>query len=58
MDQDLTATELFTLTDLKAVVAGGGFVIGLMTTQALVAKDADVFISGSVEEKLETATKT
>ena len=51
-NEDLKNTKLFDVSNLKAVVTGGGTGIGLMITQALCANGATVYITGRREEAL------
>ncbi|KAI4794360.1 NAD(P)-binding protein, partial [Aureobasidium sp. EXF-8845] len=53
----LQASKLFSMKGKVAVVTGGGSGIGLMTTQALSANGAKVYIVGRNTEKLATASK-
>ncbi len=51
-NEDLKASNLFHVSNLSAVVTGGGTGIGLMITQALVSNGAKVYITGRREEAL------
>ena len=50
---ELKASSLFDVSNLNAVVTGGGTGIGLMITQALVSNGAKVYITGRREEALQ-----
>lgn len=52
-NEDLKNTKLFDVSNLKALVTGGGTGIGLMITQALCANGATVYITGRREEALD-----
>ena len=56
-NEQLTASTLFSVKDLTAVVTGGGTGIGLMITQALVANGAKVYITGRRQEALDSVVK-
>lgn len=49
---DLKSSKLFDVSNVTAVVTGGGTGIGLMITQALVANGAKVYITSRREETL------
>ena len=51
-NEDLKASNLFHVSNLSAVVTGGGTGIGLMITQALVSNGAKVYVTGRREEAL------
>lgn len=51
-NEQLKASALFDVSNVTAVVTGGGTGIGLMITQALVANGAKVYITGRREEAL------
>ncbi|KAK0510833.1 hypothetical protein JMJ35_006385 [Cladonia borealis] len=51
-NEELKASNLFHVSNLSAVVTGGGTGIGLMITQALVSNGAKVYITGRREEAL------
>jgi len=53
MSSSLHASKLFDVSNLTAVVTGGGTGIGLMITEALVANGARVYITGRRPEILE-----
>ncbi|RDL40197.1 uncharacterized protein BP5553_00176 [Venustampulla echinocandica] len=53
----ITATELFSVRGLVAVITGGGTGIGLMMAKALEANGAKVYIIGRRQEVLEKAAK-
>ena len=52
-NQDLKASDLFNVSNLSAVVTGGGTGIGLMITQALCSNGAKVYITGRRREALD-----
>jgi len=52
-NEELRASNLFSVKGFTAVVTGGGTGIGLMITQALVANGAKVYITGRREDALE-----
>ena len=52
-NEDLKASNLFHVSNLSAVVTGGGTGIGLMVTQALVSNGAKVYITGRRKEALD-----
>ncbi|KAI9831914.1 MAG: hypothetical protein M1819_004636 [Sarea resinae] len=52
---ELKSAKLFDVSDLTAVVTGGGTGIGLMITQALVANGAKVYITGRRGDALQNA---
>jgi len=52
-NEDLTASKLFDVSHITALVTGGGTGIGLMITQALVANGAKVYITSRREEVLQ-----
>jgi len=52
-NEDLTASNLFDVSHITALVTGGGTGIGLMITQALVANGAKVYITSRREEVLQ-----
>ncbi|KZF23892.1 short chain dehydrogenase/reductase [Xylona heveae TC161] len=54
---DLKASKLFDVSDLTALVTGGGTGIGLMITQALVSNGAKVYITGRREEVLQSVVE-
>ncbi|KAI1640016.1 hypothetical protein F4809DRAFT_592179 [Biscogniauxia mediterranea] len=56
--EQFNVQNLFGVKDFVAVVTGGGTGIGLMTTQALAANGAKVYITGRRVEVLENAAKT
>ncbi|TKA69213.1 hypothetical protein B0A55_07738 [Friedmanniomyces simplex] len=56
-NDQLSATALFDVSHVTAVVTGGGTGIGLMVTQALVSNGAKVYITGRREEVLESTVK-
>ncbi|KAI0045120.1 NAD(P)-binding protein [Auriscalpium vulgare] len=53
----LTASSLFDLTGVVAVVTGGGTGIGLMLASTLIANGANVYITGRRQEVLERVTE-
>ncbi|KAH8114656.1 NAD-binding protein [Phellopilus nigrolimitatus] len=54
----LTASNIFDLRGVVAVVTGGGTGIGLMISTSLMANGATVYIIGPEQEKLDTIAKT
>ncbi|KAM0264585.1 hypothetical protein ACHAPA_008250 [Fusarium lateritium] len=57
-NHDLSASALFGVSHITAVVTGGATGIGLMITQALQANGAKVYITGRRKEVLEQTQKT
>ncbi|KAI0045119.1 NAD(P)-binding protein [Auriscalpium vulgare] len=53
----LTATSLFDLTGVVAVITGGGTGIGLMLASTLIANGANVYITGRRQDVLERITR-
>lgn len=56
-NKDLTATNIFDVSFVKAVVTGGGTGIGLMIAQALQSNGATVYITGRREEALDSVVE-
>ncbi|KAL8696731.1 MAG: hypothetical protein Q9224_002649, partial [Gallowayella concinna] len=56
-NEELKLNKLFDVSNLTAVVTGGGTGIGLMITQALATNGAKVYITGRREDALESVVK-
>ena len=56
-NEELKTSKLFDVSNLTAVVTGGGTGIGLMITQGLVANGAKVYITGRRKEALDTVVE-
>ncbi|KAI1611017.1 short chain dehydrogenase/reductase [Exophiala viscosa] len=56
-NEDLTASKLFDVSHVVAVVTGGGTGIGLMIAQALQSNGAKVYITGRREDALDAVVK-
>ncbi|KAL8679644.1 MAG: hypothetical protein Q9186_004105 [Xanthomendoza sp. 1 TL-2023] len=56
-NEELKLNKLFDVSNLTAIVTGGGTGIGLMITQALATNGAKVYITGRREDALESVVK-